>query len=468
VLTTSDYDISESDPGYGDLMGLSASISGQPVFSTSYSHDDLGRITSLTESVQGTASTRRFEYDDAGRLTTVRDENDAVLASYAYDDNGNRSRVTRGGSTTLASCLGGGVANQLDQLCLYGEFSYAYDANGALQTKSGPEGDTGYVYDAVGKLKTVTLPSGDRIDYLHDVSGRRVGKVKNGQFVAGWLYADGLRPIAQLGADRALVSTFVYGTRLNVPDYIVRNVGTSKVTYRVIADHLGTPRVVVNAASGEVVYRLDVDEFGNVLRESGDLTLLPFGFAGGLYDRDTRLVRFGARDYDAFTGRWTARDPILFGGGQTNLYAYVDNDPVNYVDPEGASLRRVLIVGEQLFEAGLVGLRKAFSAMRSADGVRASSLKEAEDFARKYSTESGGPGGFDIDPGHKLPSGSRGEPHLHGIGPGGERLPGHVWWDKAGVFLVSMADANGDGVLDDLDVATMCDPFGTTYSREWH
>jgi YD repeat-containing protein len=73
---------------------------------------------SLTESVQGTASTRRFDYDDAGRLTTVRDENDAVLASYAYDDNGNRSRVTRGGSTTLASCLGGGVANPLDQLCL--------------------------------------------------------------------------------------------------------------------------------------------------------------------------------------------------------------------------------------------------------------------------------------------------------------------------------------------------------------
>jgi RHS repeat-associated protein len=47
----------------------------------------------------------------------------------------------------------------------------------------------------------------------------------------------------------------------------------------------------------------------------------PFGFAGGLYDRDTGLVRFGARDYDAETGRWTARDPILFAGGQGNLYA---------------------------------------------------------------------------------------------------------------------------------------------------
>ena len=46
-------------------------------------------------------------------------------------------------------------------------------------------------------------------------------------------------------------------------------------------------------------------------------------------------MRFGARDYDAYTGRWTARDPILFAGGQSNLYAYVNNDPVNYIDPTG-------------------------------------------------------------------------------------------------------------------------------------
>ncbi|MFZ1827466.1 MAG: RHS repeat-associated core domain-containing protein [Candidatus Competibacteraceae bacterium] len=49
----------------------------------------------------------------------------------------------------------------------------------------------------------------------------------------------------------------------------------------------------------------------------------PFGFAGGLYDQDTGLVRFGARDYDPETGRWTAKDPILFAGGDANLFAYV-------------------------------------------------------------------------------------------------------------------------------------------------
>jgi RHS repeat-associated protein len=61
----------------------------------------------------------------------------------------------------------------------------------------------------------------------------------------------------------------------------------------------------------------------------------PFAFAGGLYDSQTGLTRFGARDYDAETGRWTAKDPIGFAGGDTNLYGYVANDPVNFIDPTG-------------------------------------------------------------------------------------------------------------------------------------
>jgi RHS repeat-associated protein len=61
----------------------------------------------------------------------------------------------------------------------------------------------------------------------------------------------------------------------------------------------------------------------------------PFGFAGGLYDPQTGLLRFGARDYDPETGRWTAKDPIGFAGGGSNLYGYVLSDPVNLLDPSG-------------------------------------------------------------------------------------------------------------------------------------
>jgi RHS repeat-associated protein len=109
--------------------------------------------------------------------------------------------------------------------------------------------------------------------------------------------------------------------------------GTSH-TYRIVADHLGSPRLVVRTDTGAVVQRMDFDEFGRVLADSNP-GFQPFGFAGGLYDADTGLVRFGARDYDAESGRWTSKDPILFGGRQANLFAYTFSDPINYIDPYG-------------------------------------------------------------------------------------------------------------------------------------
>ncbi|MDH5528069.1 MAG: RHS repeat-associated core domain-containing protein [Nitrospirota bacterium] len=83
------------------------------------------------------------------------------------------------------------------------------------------------------------------------------------------------------------------------------------------------------------------DAFGNVIFDSNP-GFQPFGFAGGIYDSDTKLTRFGARDYDAEMGRWTAKDPIRFDGGDANLYGYVLNDPVNRMDPAG------LITAEEL------------------------------------------------------------------------------------------------------------------------
>jgi len=108
------------------------------------------------------------------------------------------------------------------------------------------------------------------------------------------------------------------------------------VTYRLIADDLGSVRLVVDSTTGAIAQRIDYDDFGVVLMDSNP-GFQPFGFAGGLYDSDTGLVRFGARDYDAQTGRWTAKDSILFDGGDTNLYGYVLNDPVNFLDPAGTN-----------------------------------------------------------------------------------------------------------------------------------
>src|SRR5262249_35254213 len=163
-------------------------------------------------------------------------------------------------------------------------------------------------------------------DYVLDGLGRRIGKRVNGTLVQGFLYEDQLRPVAELDGGNNVVSRFVYASHVNVPDYMIKN----GVTYRILTDHLGSVRLVVDAATGTVAQRLDYDEFGNVTRDTNP-GFQPFGFAGGLYDPQTRLTRFGARDYDAETGRWTSKDPIGFAGG-LNLYVYVGNQPANRSD----------------------------------------------------------------------------------------------------------------------------------------
>jgi RHS repeat-associated protein len=79
---------------------------------------------------------------------------------------------------------------------------------------------------------------------------------------------------------------------------------------------------------------MDYDAFGNVTLDT-NAGFHPFGFAGGLSDAQTGLVRFGARDYDPATGRWTSKDPIRFAGGDPNFYGYVLNDPLNRNDLQG-------------------------------------------------------------------------------------------------------------------------------------
>jgi len=76
------------------------------------------------------------------------------------------------------------------------------------------------------------------------------------------------------------------------------------------------------------------DTFGNIISDSNEDFSLPFRFAGGIYDEDTNLLRFGARDYDPEVGRWTAKEPLGFDGSR-NFYVYSKNNPVNLLDITG-------------------------------------------------------------------------------------------------------------------------------------
>jgi RHS repeat-associated protein len=154
-----------------------------------------------------------------------------------------------------------------------------------------------------------------------------------------WIYDAQLRPVAEMDSAGSLTVSYIYGTHINIPDYIVK--GTT--TYRVTTDHLGSLRFVINSSNGTIAQRIDYDDWGNVLlNTSPDFT--PFGFAGGIYDKDTKLTRFGARDYDAEVGRWTSKDMATFGGRDTNLYSYCFSTPTDLIDPEGGLVIKPAII----------------------------------------------------------------------------------------------------------------------------
>ena len=208
----------------------------------------------------------------------------------------------------------------------------------------------------LGNLLSVTLPSGTLIEYIIDGRNRRIGKKVDGVLQQAWLYKDGLNPIAELDGAGNVTARFVYASRANVPDYMIVPSGTHAGTYRIISDHLGSPRLIINIDDGTIKESIDYDVWGKetTTRAIGNFPL-PFTFAGGLYDADTKLIRFGARDYDPEIGRWTSKDPIGFDGGDTNLYGYVLQNPINLADFNGycpcASPDEILKIAKSLIDS---------------------------------------------------------------------------------------------------------------------
>jgi RHS repeat-associated protein len=315
---------SRSYDSFGELIAYTASANGIAVYTVTYTRDADGRVTGKSETINGTSNTYSYTYDLAGRLTSA--VKNSTTDTYTYDSNSNRL------SGTTASGTSNGTYDAQDRLLTYGTASYTYTADGELASQKTGSQKTTYKYDVLGNLISAMLPSGTKLAYIIDARNRRVGKEVNGVLQTGFLY-DGDQIVAQLNGSNVLVSQFVYGTGSTSPDYMV----SGGITYRIFSDQLGSPVLVVNTSTGAITGQITYDEFGNVLSDTNP-GFQPFGFAGGLYDQDTKLVRFGARDYKSSVGRWTAKDPIQFRGGDTNLYGYVLDDPVNLRDPSGQDL----------------------------------------------------------------------------------------------------------------------------------
>lgn len=322
-------------------------VSGSPVYRAQFTRDALGRITQKVETINGVADTYAYTYDLAGHLTGAN--KNAAPIGYTYDGNSNRTSYN-GPLGNIASAS----YDAQDRLTQYGTATYAYNNHGDLVSRTQGASTTQYTYDEFANLTRVVLP-GTQIDYVIDARNRRIGKKVNGTLVKRWLYDGQLRIVAELDGAGTLTSRFVYAGSVNVPEYVVQGA----TTLRLITDYLGSPRLLINTANGAIAGTMNHDEYGRVLQDTLS-SLIPFGYAGGHYDGQTGLVRFGARDYDSEIGRWTTKDRSLSAGLRDNFYAYARSAPTQYVDPRGLSGWDVLKnlakdIGEETAESVVLG-----------------------------------------------------------------------------------------------------------------
>jgi RHS repeat-associated protein len=288
--------------------------------------------------------TRIYTFDDASHITKINDPNHNLTFSYdeldrlvkstgsygrtyRYDANGNRSYDKRGSVETtydtdplsnrlLATSSGGITATRL------------YDETGNTLD----DGSDRYTYDARGRL-IETRDTSDTLlaSYKLNAFGQRVYK-KKGSTTTYFVYDEAGHLIGEYKGSAALSQETVYLGDIPVATW------RSDGLYYIQADHLNTPRVILDQ-SNRIVWLWKSEPFGsqNATQDpDGDGTNFTYNlrFPGQYFDQETGLFYNYFRDYDPRSGRYLTSDPIGLTGG-LNTYAFVGNDPINWIDPLG-------------------------------------------------------------------------------------------------------------------------------------
>ncbi|MCR9296031.1 MAG: AHH domain-containing protein, partial [bacterium] len=273
--------------------------------------------------------TSRYAYDAAGQLLQAEhshrpDEN------YAYDVNGNR--------------LNNGEQIGSDNRILSdAEADYAYDADGNLTRRliraSGEIWE--YSYDHRQRLTDVVQwdAAGDAllsVQYVYDVFDRRVQRIVDADgdgplsAVATSTVYDGWHAWADVDAAGEVTRQYLYGDVID--ELLARDSDSGTDWY--LSDRQLSVRGIVDS-SGGWINELEYDSFGRTLSQTHPEVGDRFQYTGREWDSATGLYDYRARNYDPGLGRFLSQDPIGFLAGDTNLYRYVNNSPINFVDPFG-------------------------------------------------------------------------------------------------------------------------------------
>ena len=291
----------------------------------------------------------RYVYDLKGHLLAVY-KNDRLVEEYEYNELGQRAQQYSAENPPAVYLK----YNAKGQLIRMDDTLFEYDKYGALNRKiyDPPHcigsGETLYFYNGDTKLDKVILPSDDEITYKYgrgeDMQAQSpLQKFKNGKLVREYEWFDPFRLAACLDHEKQLEFHFSYGERIcpksvRLKEYLPR---PNQAEFLCGCDQVGTLKVL-SSSPNELLTHIDYDSFGNVLSDAAPRLQLPIGFAGGLVDHDTGLVRFGYRDYNPTCGRFTCPDPMGDTGGDHDLYDYCVDDPVSMVDTNGLESQSAL------------------------------------------------------------------------------------------------------------------------------